>query len=220
MGKGFAERWGDGMTDNNVSPSFATRMKVIAALSALCKTAPYESISVMEICRQSGISRSAFYHHFSGKDDVTRWYANLAYESGIDQIGRSLTWYEGHFVTTQAFEPCKILYANASNLENLSGPRPAFIRRRIQTLSETLATYHHKEVTPLLSFQIYTTAFVEAQASLQWFSGNSPFSSIEEFSRAMESVVPCELHELTKDPVEDIPFDMSLIRLGNFADEA
>ncbi len=177
-------------------------MKILQALADLCKEQPYETISVLEICKNAGVSRSTFYHHFFGKDDITQWHSNIMYSAGIDKIGRSLTWFEGHLITTRAFEPYKDMYRSASSLGILSGPRPAFIRHRVEVLTDTLVNYQHKELTPLLSFQIRCTAIMEAEASLSWFSGSSEFNNIKDFCHGIESLVPYELHEALKHPVE------------------
>ena len=191
------------MDNSNMSASFKTRMKILNALGDLCKEFPYERISTMEICKCAEVSRSTFYHHFFGKDDITQWHSNIIYESGVDRIGRDLGWFGGHLITTRAFEPYKHIYKATASLENPSGPRTAFVRHRVEVLEETLTQYHHIELTPLLQFQIHAIAVAEATESLQWFCGNSPFESVKDFCRAMESIVPHELHEALKNPVEE-----------------
>ena len=47
-----------------------TRKSLEITLLALMRKHDYERITVSDICREAGISRTAFYHHFTNTDDV------------------------------------------------------------------------------------------------------------------------------------------------------
>ncbi len=49
-----------------------TRQALYQALRDSLTEEPYEKISVSELLKRSGVSRSAFYAHFKGKDDVLK----------------------------------------------------------------------------------------------------------------------------------------------------
>ncbi len=44
--------------------------KIVAALFALMRDKPYETISVTEICTAAGVGRKTFYRNFDGKDGM------------------------------------------------------------------------------------------------------------------------------------------------------
>lgn len=59
-----------------------TRAKLQQALKSLLAMKSYERISIDEICEVAKVSRSSFYAHFRGKDDLKR--------SGLEALRRDL----------------------------------------------------------------------------------------------------------------------------------
>jgi AcrR family transcriptional regulator len=62
-------------TDRSVSfkmqtRSIETRSKILRAAEDLFSRSGFESASVSDICREAGISKGAFYHHFPSKQSV------------------------------------------------------------------------------------------------------------------------------------------------------
>jgi AcrR family transcriptional regulator len=47
-----------------------TKMRVVDCAVRLFKEKGYSNVSVSEICKLSGITRSAFYYHFKSKDEI------------------------------------------------------------------------------------------------------------------------------------------------------
>lgn len=64
------------------------RKKIQDALFALMKKQPVEAIRITEICDAAGISRTAFYHHYSGIDEVLI----SAYEDAHERAFGSHEW--------------------------------------------------------------------------------------------------------------------------------
>jgi AcrR family transcriptional regulator len=69
--------------------SVETRNKIIQASQELFSRAGYESASVSEICREAGISKGAFYHHFPSKQSVflellTDWLKGI--DTGLEAL--------------------------------------------------------------------------------------------------------------------------------------
>lgn len=62
--------------------AFRTQAKLQQALKSLLRTKSYERISIDEICAAANVSRSTFYAHFRGKDDLKR--------SGLEALRREL----------------------------------------------------------------------------------------------------------------------------------
>jgi AcrR family transcriptional regulator len=49
-----------------------TRQALQNALIELLRETPYESVTVSDICQRAGVGRSAFYQHYTCKDDLFR----------------------------------------------------------------------------------------------------------------------------------------------------
>jgi AcrR family transcriptional regulator len=62
--------------------SARTRNKLHKGLMELCRRKSFESITVNEICKASGVGRSSFYAHFSGKEALK--------ELGLSQMRAAL----------------------------------------------------------------------------------------------------------------------------------
>jgi AcrR family transcriptional regulator len=74
--------------------SVKTRNKIILAARELFARTGYESASVDDICREAGISKGAFYHHFPSKQSVfmellNEWLAGI--EQGLELLRNSQT---------------------------------------------------------------------------------------------------------------------------------
>lgn len=176
-------------------------MKIVNALSELCKQRPYEKIGVSDIVAYAKISRSGFYHHFEDKNSVVQWLSLQCYNRGIDEIGRTLTWFEGHMVTTKGMNNYAELFAAAKDCKDFGAGQPFFIRHRIETLKETIIKYQHKEVTPLLKFQIEALPHVELYASEKYFEKGFEYS-LKEFCDNIITLVPNALYKALEHPAQ------------------
>ncbi len=83
------------------SRSYLTKLRVAEAMDRLCAAMPFARVRIEDIVRESGVSRSNFYHNFSDKNAVVTWIAEQCHANGIFRIGRDLTWFEGHMITTR-----------------------------------------------------------------------------------------------------------------------
>lgn len=189
-------------TDAQSSQSFRTRLSIVDILDELVKEKSYDDIKVTELCRKAGISRTTFYYYFEDKNAVLQWHSDFVYNMGIYEIGRSLTWYEGHYVTTSLIDRHKELYLAAGRSIEYSAVRPTFRRRRIANLEQTLVDYQHVELTNLLRFEIMAAAGAESEMSNYRLDGTLNLSVADHCS-FLEKSVPRELHEALKDPVNE-----------------
>lgn len=188
------------MDNNYTSPGFNTKMKIVEALDALSQETSFEQVSILQICERADISRSTFYHHFCDKNAVLQWHSSIVYEAGVDQIGRTLTWFEGHLLTTRGLERYRSLYYRAGYSNEYGGVKPFFVRHHVDTLRETLTEYQKKELTPLLDFQIHATAAAESSMANLRYAGELTLST-KEFCTYLVSIVPRELFEALQEPV-------------------
>lgn len=63
-----------------------TRTLLISAASALFDTLGYDRTSVDRIVKEAGVSKGAFYHHFSSKDDILDAVCAFMVADAMDQI--------------------------------------------------------------------------------------------------------------------------------------
>lgn len=83
-----------------------TRKAVLAAFFGLLQEARYDDITVADIVGRAGVSRSAFYAHFAGKDallaaSIARPFATLANTLKVDDVA-VLTDLLDHFAANRA----------------------------------------------------------------------------------------------------------------------
>jgi len=157
-------------------------------------------IPVEAIANDAGVSRSSFYHHFSDKNAVIQWLSQQFYANGIDQTGRTLTWFEGHLSTTRGFQRYKALFLSAAKVGEYGAGQPFFVRHRIATLTETVTQWKHLDLTNRLVVQIEALPYAEKAISNKWQTGDYDFK-LREFCDLMVSIVPHDLYEALKDPV-------------------
>lgn len=191
---------------NSYSQAYQTKLEIAKTMNALCANTPFSKLTIDAIVHEIGISRSSFYYHFTDKNAVVAWVMRLCFQTGIDEIGRTLTWFEGHLLTTRRFQQFQALLVGAEDLNDYDAAIPSFIRHRSEILLETLTDYQHKEATPLLRFQIYATAGIEINMTGRFRSGDFGNMKTKEFCDLLVQTLPRELFEALNEPVEkDFP---------------
>ena len=181
------------------SPSLETRINIAGVLNELCTEKEYTRISVTEICERANVNRSTFYHHFENKESILQWHSTFAYDMGIDKIGRSYTWYQGHLITTRILTRYEKAHKGAGYESGYNSIQQFFERHRIATLKETLTEWKHEELTQELEFQILATAKLENSLGRMRMSGD--FSvGIEDYCRLLCSTIPRELYDILNEP--------------------
>ena len=177
-------------------PSVETR--VTEALSRLIRTADFESLSVNDIIREAGISRSTFYRHFKDKYDVM----NFNYFS---LLNRSL---EDPSVLTMEDLFVILLEAGEYNWQEL---RSLFSTTGVNSLHEYISSYSfeaavniyetgdvfaRKERIRILSDteRVQLLLFCHGAALLfeEWVKGKIPLSG-KETAAAMYELLPNSL---------------------------
>lgn len=181
--------------------SYLTKMRIAETLESICERTRFDRISTGLIAEEAGISRSSFYYHFESKNAVVIWLSSQAYEQGIDQIGRTLTWFEGHLITTSFFDRFPLLFEAAASVTDYDAARPHFIRHRIESLTETIVDWKKVELTNRLRFQIEALAYAEVNMNRNYGAWYKELP-VSEFSELMTSIAPRELFELLEVPVK------------------
>ncbi|MDR1713860.1 MAG: TetR/AcrR family transcriptional regulator [Coriobacteriales bacterium] len=184
-----------------LSKSFRTMIEIARALSSLCEQLPYSQISVEMIARQAKISRSGFYNYFEDKNSIIQWLSLLHYSNGIDNIGRTMTWFEGYLATTKGLVQFLPLLRSEADNVGYSAGGPTFVRHRQQNLRETLTEYQHLELSANLAFQIEALSYCEEAMAMNYYRGHYDYS-VREFCDMLVKAVPQELYQALADPTE------------------
>lgn len=183
------------------SQGINTKMRIVASLGELCEDSSYDQVNIMQICDKSDISRSTFYHHFHDKNAILQWHSSLSYEMGIDQIGRTLPWFEGHLITTVILEKYLTLYYRAGFSQEYSGVRPSFVRNREKSLTETITKWHRIEMTDQLGFQVKATAALESSMANLRYSGENTMPP-EQYCQQLVNALPRAIFEILDKPTD------------------
>ena len=182
-----------------LSPSMSSRVKIFNALEKLLQEEELDSITVREICEEADVGRATFYAYFKDKYDVVLWYEVLTHETGVGQIGRTLTWEEGNRRTCEGILAKVDMLNKAARSNDRNAINPYSQRWRIDKMEETLTEYIGVEIGPRLHYQVSGLAAAQAEIATEYF--NDPNRcSIEEFVEVMSCIVPRELYALLEEP--------------------
>ncbi|MBQ3302043.1 MAG: TetR family transcriptional regulator [Eggerthellaceae bacterium] len=173
------------MDESSLNGKFA----ILEAMNELCETRPFSRLSVVDIAKKAGISRSNFYYHFTDRNDAVRWLSRLAFSRGIDKIGRTLGWRDGHFATTHLLSKYKPLIVAASEDSDYSSAMRFFLRHRKATLCQTLSD-RGIELTDELLFQIEALAASEQYMTISYLRGELGELEPLTFSDLLDGIVP------------------------------
>ena len=151
-----------------------SKAKIFGALKVLAKDKAFDKISVREICDTAGISKSTFYGNFQDKYEIIHWHYDAVMEAGVTKIGRSLSWEQGHLITSFGFASEMPLYRSARKSIDQNGLLPYGLRARESVLIETLTEYRRIELTDKLRFQVTALAAAEQAVIEKYLNSSSP----------------------------------------------
>ena len=168
--------------------------KIFRALKTLVGEKDFDRISVREICDMAGISKSTFYGNFQDKYAIVNWHYDMVMEAGVTQIGRTLSWEQGHLITSFGFAEEMPIYRKARKSSDQNGLLPYGIRAREAVLIETLVEYRKVELTDRLRFQVTALASAEQAVVGRYLNSSSPVD-VCAYVDNLISVVPKELFD-------------------------
>lgn len=184
-----------------IPEGYETKMKLLEALNALMKEQHLDTITVADICRRAEVTRQTFYRHFADRYEAVNWYNELFDQNSLIQIGRTLTWNEGHRKKYEAVksEPDFFLGALKSQT-NYNSLIYAVARNTVEQYTLTVTEFNNIELTKLLEFQIHTWSRTAAEIATEWLF-NGMKETPEELAELADSCVPRELFSAMNDPV-------------------
>ena len=176
------------------------KLEITSALDRLMNSTDLDRISVKAICDEAGVSRATFYRYFEDKFDVVKWYLQYLDTKGVDRIGRSLSWYEGYFLSTAIIHDNVQFFLDAAKSRDLNSLDMVAPRVRRDTILKTLTDYRHVELTEHLRFQVDVAVHMETLMFPAWHRGEYN-CSLEEICQWVTDCVPRELFELLNTPL-------------------
>lgn len=184
------------------SRSFRTKMRVVEALDRLCEDKPFAKIRIEDIVKESGVSRSNFYHNFEDKNAAVNWIGDQCHRNGIFRVGRDLTWFEGHMITTRDMCRFRILFDAAGEGRDYESAVPHFVRNRQQNLRETITEFKHMEINDKLDFQIQAFPYCEMTMAARFRAGGLPYG-LKTFCNYLVDMTPRELYVALAQPAAE-----------------
>lgn len=164
-------------------------------------TKPLKDLTVKQICEDAGISRQTFYRCFSTKEDIPYWYSQHIEKLALNEIGRTLTWEEGHK------RHCEYLCRERDSLsimlkETLPlpffGGHPSSANRR-NTMLRTLREWRDIEPNDDLLFCITAFSHMELVVFQEWCR-QGLYEDPALYGRRMCSLVPPLLYNAMQLP--------------------
>ncbi|MDR0513560.1 MAG: TetR/AcrR family transcriptional regulator, partial [Coriobacteriaceae bacterium] len=181
------------MIPTTLSPpqDYEAKMRFVSILSALFHEIDFEHLTVKQICEMAEVTRPTFYHYFHDKYEIVQWHSDLIAQMGIFQIGRSLNWREGYFISLHGHFEHRLLYKNVAKVRGFQALSRYSERARKENLVHTIVDHCHRELSKELLFQVSALAIAETTLAMRWMSDG--FSeSPSEMAELLESIVPKE----------------------------
>lgn len=146
---------------SNLMADFDLKVRIFDALDRLTVSKSFDKISVTQICTEAGVSRATFYRHFSDKFSIPQWYLDFAWAHGVHEIGRTLSWREGYYITEADVAKHRDFFRRVARSNDYNAIDNYAPRERRKNLAETLTVYHGKVITERMEFQIDATIELE-----------------------------------------------------------
>ena len=185
---------------SNLMADFDLKVRIFDALDRLTVSKSFDKISVTQICTEAGVSRATFYRHFSDKFSIPQWYLDFAWAHGVHEIGRTLSWREGYYITEADVAKHRDFFRRVARSNDYNAIDNYAPRERRKNLAETLTVYHGKVITERMKFQIDATIELECHLMPKWHYGDYDVS-LEEICTWMADAVPRDLFKILNTPV-------------------
>lgn len=178
-----------------------TKIAVAQALEQLMEEQLLDKIPVSAICKRAGISRATFYRYFTDKFSIVQWYVSYIHHTGANEIGRTMSWFEGYYSSELTVSRHISFFRNAAKSNDYNSLDRYAPRLRIAALERTITEFHGIELTEKLRFMVNATVQSEVHLFPDWHYGNYD-CTLEEACAWMVECVPTELRELLEKPID------------------
>ncbi len=200
------------MNTDLFSTSTSAKIRVFNALCKLVEHTPLDKLSVKRLCEEAGVGKTTFYTCFQDKYEVPLWYSTLSYEVGAMQIGRTMTWEEGHRITTEALLAKRDLLLCATKSHEYSMLSARWIE---DSLIETVTKFRRIKLTRALKMQIVALAAGETALATRFFWPRH-IPDLDTYVETLVAITPRDLYLLFKTPVAS-PDDDETLKMNRLA---
>lgn len=179
------------------------RFHIVDALNKALEHTPYDEVAIKQICSAANISRPTFYRYFVNKESIPQWYIEHYFDIGSFQVGRTLSWHDGQFITLTGMKRASEFFRRLEEPNGCISLRQFGAKIHADKLRETVTEYRHFELTDRLDFQIDTFARTQANITVRWIAAGMVIP-VETFVGYSNSVVPPELFAMLELPDSNI----------------
>jgi AcrR family transcriptional regulator len=178
-------------------------MAAVDAMDELMREYPIDRLSVSRICEKAEISRATFYRYFTDKFGVVQWLHKYIMAQGANEIGRTLSFYEGFYASEAMLMERFHFFQNAAKSNDYNSLDRFAPRLRKEVYERTLTKYYNLEYTEHLRFLVYAAFELETNLFPQWHNGEID-CTLEEICQWVVECIPRELFDLLNKPLNPI----------------
>lgn len=179
------------------------KMAVVDAMDELMRETPIDRLSVSRICEEADISRATFYRYFTDKFGVVQWFNKYVMAQGANEIGRTLSFYDGYYTSEAMILDRYEFFTNAAKSNDYNALDKFSARFRKEVFERTITKYYNREYTERMRFLVSATVALETSLFPQWHYGKID-CTLEEACQWMTECVPRELFDLMNDPINPV----------------
>lgn len=179
------------------------KMAAVNAMDELMRDTSIDRLSVSKICEKADMSRATFYRYFTDKFGVVQWFHKYVMAQGANEIGRTLSFYDGYYTSEAMILERYEFFTNAAKSNDYNAIDRFSSRFRKEVFERTLTKYYGLEYSEHLRFLVGATVEMETSLFPQWHNGDID-CSLEDVCRWMTECVPRELFDLLNDPINPI----------------
>ena len=179
------------------------KMAVVDAMDELMHETPIDRLSVSKICDKAGISRATFYRYFTDKFSVVQWLLKYVMAQGANEIGRTLSFYDGYYTSEVLILERYDFFTNAAKSNDYNSIDRFSPRLRKEVFERTITKHFKREYDEHMRFLVYVTVEMETNLFPQWHYGDID-CTIEELCQWMTECVPRELFNLLNNPINPV----------------
>ncbi len=179
------------------------KIAVVDAMDELMRETPIDRLSVSKICERADISRATFYRYFTDKFGVVQWLNKYVMAQGANEIGRTLSFYDGYHTSEAMILKRYDFFTNAAKSNDYNALDKFAARFRKEVFERTITKYYDREYTEHMRFLVSATVEMETSLFPQWHNGKID-CTLEEACQWMTECVPRELFELMNEPINPV----------------
>ena len=172
----------------------STKLELAKACRECMRTTAVESITVRQICENSGLSRQTFYRCFCDKYDLINWYFDRLLHESFDQLGSGKTVREGLILKFRYIKQEYVFFRAAFSTDTQNNLRDHDFQMIFSFYQNLIRQKHGDASQRILDIlEMYCSASI--YMTVKWVMQDMPVSP-EELADTMIAAMPQELAAL------------------------